>query len=425
FEEGEVPDVVVWYYDANLISEDRDVLTPLNEYNITGTENAYNLRIYNIALAQEGEYGCGDKLFADLRVYAFMYVIDSRPQCKVYPGATVITENTVTLNCTMDLDASAPGDLVWYQNGVEVMRKTGIENTWTTFLYKDNNGDVFDCQLEHYTLPRPKWSQVSCEDKIVMDVQFDPILEISVTGDVDESGNEIEGDSFVMTCFVLEANPDVETFLWFNQNQNVISNEQSILADSFPRNSPTVNIGNQTYVTVIEGDTYIAECLVDSNPVVEGIWIHSDGSFSPGPILEIENISRTDSGTYTCFAETVFWDESTASDMDSMYINVQYPANISFAGSTNVYEGSDVILLCATTDANPRPYEMYINHTDDNDNDNVVAEVKYDLHILYIITSISEEHSGTYTCYATTRFHDGTIGKSTSDEIAVNVLQCK
>ncbi|XP_002732942.1 fibroblast growth factor receptor 2-like [Saccoglossus kowalevskii] len=237
------------------------------------------------------------------------------------------------------------------------MRTTGMENTWTTILYKGNNGDVFDCQLEHYTLPRPKWSLVSCEEKIVMDIQFDPLLEISLTGDVDSSGNVIEGDSFVMTCFVLEVNPDVETFIWFSPNQHVISNEHSIHFETLPRKysgnytcqarntfwddsegvgvttisvnvqyPPTANIVNQTDVTVIEGDTYIAECLVDSNPVVEGIWIHPDGSFSLGPTLDMRNISRTDSGTYTCFAETVFWDESTASDSDSIHINVEYPS---------------------------------------------------------------------------------------------------
>uniref|UniRef100_A0ABM0MIL6 Myelin-associated glycoprotein-like n=1 Tax=Saccoglossus kowalevskii TaxID=10224 RepID=A0ABM0MIL6_SACKO len=179
----------------------------------------------------------------------------------------------------------------------------------------------------------------------------------------------------------------------------------------------------QNEVTVIEGDEYEVECLVDSNPETNGIWIHPDGSLSAGSTLTLNNISRSDTGTYTCFAETVFWDGSIASDNDSLHFDVQYLANISLFGSTNVYEGSDVVLLCATTDANPHPYEMYINHTDDNGNENVVAEVEYDLHLLYIITSISDEQSGTYTCYAATRFHDDTIGISTSDEIAVNVLQ--
>ncbi|XP_006812910.1 fibroblast growth factor receptor-like [Saccoglossus kowalevskii] len=259
----------------------------------------------------------------------------------------------------MDFDDSAPGVLVWYHESVEVKRKTGRENTWTSLHFKDNNDDVFDCQLEHYTLPRPKWSQVSCEDKIVMDVQY----------------------------------------------------------------SPTVNIQNPTDVTLIEGDAYIAVCLIDSNPAVEGIWIHPDGSFTLGSSLEINSISRTDGGRYICFAETVFWDGSTASDNDSLHIDVQFPANISLVGPSHVYEGNHVVLLCSTTDANPRPYEMYINHTDDNGNDNVVAEVEYDIHVLYIITSISEEHSGTYTCYAESRFYDGTIGESTSNEITVNILQ--
>uniref|UniRef100_A0ABM0M2G5 Fibroblast growth factor receptor 3-like n=1 Tax=Saccoglossus kowalevskii TaxID=10224 RepID=A0ABM0M2G5_SACKO len=88
---------------------------------------------------------------------------------------------------------------------------------------------------------------------------------------------------------------------------------------------PTVTILNRTDVILIEGDAHISVCVVDSNPVVEGKWVQPDGSLSLGPTLEINNITRTDSGTYTCFAETVFWDGSTASDSDSMHI--EYSVN--------------------------------------------------------------------------------------------------
>uniref|UniRef100_A0ABM0MB40 Hemicentin-2-like n=1 Tax=Saccoglossus kowalevskii TaxID=10224 RepID=A0ABM0MB40_SACKO len=495
FVDGSAPVKVYWRKGGLVITEDYDLLPGVSGYEVVGEENEFNLRIYDADKEDEDSFSCEDAYNIINAASANLFVIDSQQNCTVYPSSTITTGNNVTLSCIMDLDDTAPGDLVWYRNKAEVMRKT-----------------------------------------------VDPVLKVIVTGNADTSGIVIEGDSFAVICYVLETNPDVDSFLWLSPNKHIISNEESILFESLSRDnsgnytcqarntfwddsegvgvstiyidvqySPNVKIANQTDVTVIEGDMYIAECLVDSNPVAEIIWIHPDGSTSLGSTLELENISRTDNGTYTCFAETVFWDRSTESDNDYMHINVQYspnvkianqtdvtvlegdmyiaeclvdsnpvaeiiwihpdgstslgstlelenisrtdsgttpvllklyfgmnlphqkmilrilmysvhPATISLFGSSNVYEGSDVVLLCATTDANPRPYEMYINHTDDNGNDNVVAKVEYDLHLLYIITSISEEHSGTYTCYATTRFYDGTIGKSTSCEVVLNVL---
>ncbi|XP_070547908.1 kin of IRRE-like protein 3 [Ptychodera flava] len=229
-----------WYRGNRLIALGEDIEDPYTgHYEIVGEGNVYNLRIHNTASDDGGEYECTDILNRSRTAMAFLYVIiDSRTKCSVKNDSTVITGADVSFNCKIELDDNAPGDLVWYSNGNEVSRTSGNVNVWNTTLYEDDNGAVFSCQLEHNTLPPPKWSELACEETIVMDVQYPPDIEI------------------------------------------------------------TDKIGSTLVETTVEGDSYFAHCKVDANPVdnLNVQWQYGHITVHDGALLELQNVNRNQGG---------------------------------------------------------------------------------------------------------------------------------
>ncbi|XP_077863826.1 uncharacterized protein LOC144348210 [Saccoglossus kowalevskii] len=246
----------------------------------------------------------------------------------------------------MDLDSSAPGDLVWYRNNIEVMRKTGMDNIWTAILYKENNNDVYDCQLEHFTLPRYKWSQVSCENKIVMNVQYVPMVNISD----------------MISC-------------------------------------------------VIEGRSYKLECRADGNPVPRVFWVTPRNEHISGQTLVLHDIARDDNGEYICNATNIFWDESFASDTETVLIeNIEYAPDVEVSVSGNAHEdgrvceGDSFVMLCNVTDAYPE--------------EDIVTWTTYQGDILTTDTvtfdNVTRDKHGEYMCSAYNRLCDQTQGNGST-----------
>ncbi|XP_070551573.1 fibroblast growth factor receptor 3-like [Ptychodera flava] len=288
------------YRGSRLVALREDIQDPYTgRFEVVSEEGVYNLRILYTALDDGGAYECTDVGNRTRQAVAFLYVIANVTKCTVKNDSTVIAGDDVSficLNQEIILDNNAPGDLVWYNNGKEVSRTSRHSNIWSTTLYKDDNGAVFSCQLEHYTLPPSKWSELACEDQIIMDVQFSPSVKIMSSAAV-----TMEDSSLTLAC-VIDANP---------------------------------------------------------NDVVYS-WILADGSVNGGAVIDIGNVTRDLHGNQSCTATNSFYDGTQGSGIDVLYLEVQYTAtvNMSVQPSNEVTEGSCVRITCSMSDGNPDPYKL-------------------------------------------------------------------
>ncbi|XP_070547951.1 cell adhesion molecule 2-like [Ptychodera flava] len=131
-----------------------------------------NLRLHKVTSSEQAKYLCA--LSSDLTegAVASIYVISSVPVCSVDPTYIPTEGDNVTLTCSIDLNQYAPGELVWFKNGIEIHRKKGQQSTVTIQVDRSDHGATYDCGLQHFTLPSWKWSNLTCLEKIVMEVKY-------------------------------------------------------------------------------------------------------------------------------------------------------------------------------------------------------------------------------------------------------------
>ncbi|XP_040183363.1 sialic acid-binding Ig-like lectin 10 [Rana temporaria] len=150
------------------------------------------------------------------------------------------------------------------------------------------------------------------------------------------------------------------------QRSNATTSQQISLNVEYP---PYINIaikGNttteDTRITVLEGDSLVIECIVDSNPQANISW-HDKDSLLRGPLngelltYELRNITSNDAGRYQCSAQNNHWIRNRTID-----IIVHYPPyiNITIKGNTTtedthitVLEGDSLVIECIV-DSNPQ-----------------------------------------------------------------------
>lgn len=99
----------------------------------------------------------------------------------------------------------------------------------------------------------------------------------------------------------------MQEFRCFNRFWSYVS----ILIRSFifldPPSVPSFKIDNvnATKISIIEGKTYNVICDSDSNPVPSSyIWTFAGNEYT-SEVLELKNVQRNMSGTYTCKVENI------------------------------------------------------------------------------------------------------------------------
>ncbi|XP_070549481.1 hemicentin-1-like [Ptychodera flava] len=341
-----------------VVAEGRRVISGSGKYELG---DDYNLIIRNATLESAGTYSCEYRTDDQIASTANLYVIDRVPNCSSDHGFTAVAGQNTTFTCSMDLDAAAPGDLVWFMNGVEVSRKSGMSNTWTTIFDVEDDGATLNCRLEHYTLSEDKWESMNCGDDVVLDVQYPPVLHREVKGNADDKGTVVEGNPISVECTVSSSNPGVDTLYWTNQD-NVVVSQGSILsfvsisrhqagtytciAQNTFRNGAKgtasidvridvqywdgVSVQDRSNRKVVEGQTYYANCTAAANPPAKLLWISIDGVTNESPNLVITNASRHDvlSLQPMCSAWNHFWDGKRNNGHVILDIDVQYPPEI-------------------------------------------------------------------------------------------------
>ncbi|XP_070550741.1 hemicentin-2-like [Ptychodera flava] len=364
-------------------------------------------------------YGVSRPFFSDT---AQVFVIDTIPECSVdgTTNFTVITGDEVVFNCTILLDDNVPGELVWYNDGLEGSRIDGHVNTWTTTLYSDDNDAFFHCRLEHHTLPPWKWPELACEESIIISVHYGPIITIQ-----DDSGHvAVEGEFYRANC-IADANP--EAFVHWEYQGDVIAIGNDLHLDDVHRNQN----GNYTCFannTLLDDSSQVFECsfyfdvqyrpevdtietlpcivgesvtllceVADANPEeVDYTWYLADGDVFHSNIVVIDNVTVTLHGEHNCTANNTFYDGSAGIGGNATFLDVQYPPIVK-DGQLIHKEGEPVTLSCVV-DSNPAPSE----YTWTKDGDTVSSESSF------VIENVDRSHMGDYVCEATNIFYDGT-----------------
>ncbi|XP_070551622.1 B-cell receptor CD22-like [Ptychodera flava] len=165
---------------------------------------------------------------------------------------------------------------------------------------------------------------------------------------------------------------------------------------------PTVDIKNGSHGVVVEDRRYEALCDVDANPDAAVYWQHPSGDTTTGGRLLLENVTRDKGGEYKCFANTTFWDNSTASSEESHFLDVQYePSVIIRNGLEGVaVEGRMYEALC-DVDANPAAVVYWQHPSGDTTADETL-----------LLDSVSRQQRGEYKCFANNTFWDNSTASS-------------
>ncbi|XP_070550834.1 hemicentin-2-like [Ptychodera flava] len=297
------------------------------------------------------------------------------------------------------------------------------------------------CGLEYITLTEP----FACEDTIVMNVQYTPEMGVVVTGDGSQSGQVIEGDSFLAECAVVDSNPEAENIRWFDTDGGVVGAGERLEFNTVHRNQTDdaytcmssvsfydgsqgngstvftitvqylsdVSVQYDDNVTFVEGDTIQATCTADANPDPVFIWVGPDEmEVGHGHLLTLRDVKHGDKGMYTCYANVTFWNGSFRMENASFELNFQFSPvmghNVTGDASHGgkVIEGDSFAVECLVLDANP-------DHNDDiqwfDDDMNRVGADEW-----LIFDGVNKSRAGSYTCTATNTFFNGRVGKGES-----------
>ncbi|XP_070550444.1 kin of IRRE-like protein 1 [Ptychodera flava] len=328
----------------------------IGEASIGGYQE-YHLLMMNVPLDFGGTYTCtllgppGLQHSAD----AELKVLENGPICGINPGPAVVSdENESVFSCHINGDLL--GDLVWFKNGKEILRGNSSSLEYSTTLQKGDNGAVYNCQYENRDIPSDLWPQLTCVDDIIVDVQYPAT--VAVTNKT--IGPVLEGDKVFALCQITEdGNPEVlHDFYWLGPDGRR-ANDGLLLIDNATRRDngtyicvaenkyydnstgrgnvsydvivhyvPLVRIEDSSYGKVIEGDVYLASCIVDANPEADIVWSDPyDDIVNNSQTLVITNSAISDAGTYTCHANNTYFNGQIGYGNSSIFVVVQFLAH--------------------------------------------------------------------------------------------------
>ncbi|XP_077862710.1 hemicentin-1-like [Saccoglossus kowalevskii] len=164
--------------------------------------------------------------------------------------------------------------------------------------------------------------------------------------------------------------------------------------------SPNVTVSMPTVSK--EGENITLMCRVeDANPTTDDvIWFKDGVNLHIPTVYEMTDITRLETGNYTCTAINTFYDGSIGIYNVTHHLNVQYLPSVSVTMPEIAKEGSDVTLSCSVEDANP----MVEN----------IAWFKNGIDLgvtsLFELINVPRNASGNYTCSAVNILYDGSVG---------------
>ncbi|XP_061188082.1 hemicentin-1-like [Saccostrea echinata] len=203
-------------------------------------------------------------------------------------------------------------------------------------------------------------------------------------------------------CFTNTQISDAGAFYMANESSS-FPIENYTLNVEYPPNVSTMNEQK-----VIEGQYVFVTCnyTVGNPPSTTVYWTKDESYFRQNQkTLSITNVSRSDSGTYVCFAENTYSSGRKGISNNTLQLDVQYPPTISLLTTQKPVEGDDLTVVCNVTEGNPSSVTQ-IRWTRSGygflQNGKILS-----------LTSIQRSQSGSYTCTAENTYFSGTRGRDT------------
>ncbi|XP_060587314.1 hemicentin-1-like isoform X1 [Ruditapes philippinarum] len=203
----------------------------------------------------------------------------------------------------------------------------------------------------------------------------------------------IAGDSFSVHCNAA-GNP-LPTYMWNSNERNSVlkissisfntnktCNAMNIMEETvgerltastssqfsirvlYPPHIPTITISNGTRqinvttptIQLKERDNINMTCFSKGNPFPNYTWDSPNDQIQEN-IRQFANISRQDSGNYTCYVSNLmkrtFGDTENGLNISSIYLDILYPSTISSLEDVSILEGSNLNVTCQIQRGNP------------------------------------------------------------------------
>ncbi|XP_077864763.1 hemicentin-2-like [Saccoglossus kowalevskii] len=358
----------------------------------------------------------------------------------------VCTSRTTQMNCSFDgLSLLDRTRVQWLQYKEDMNGATDVSIGRYTFhdsftIVGDENEDEYHLRIENSTLE----FEAEYECKVIGYEASDfAMLYVLEHGPVCAviSNIVVENEDVVFNCTIDKAVPPGE-LLWL-QDGDVMSRENDSLVHiwitSFHRSNngsvvncqldhvtlpppdvtcdediimivqypPVVKIWSESMDTVIEGDSYEAECRVAVYGFPEDIkhlfWKGPGGEIYDGSTLYLHNVSRNDEGNYTCVAMNEYHDGRNGTGTAYVELDVQFSPTVKIVDESdgNVIENEAYLARC-TSYANPDPTYTWVDPLENK------IEVENDQ--VLVVSNITRSQNGSYTCEAENIFWDNSTG---------------
>uniref|UniRef100_A0AAZ3R1U2 Ig-like domain-containing protein n=1 Tax=Oncorhynchus tshawytscha TaxID=74940 RepID=A0AAZ3R1U2_ONCTS len=201
------------------LTSSSDANPPVDKYtwfkkNVTSPKaSGQSYSITNIISEDRGEYYCEvENKYGRLISSSVSVDVQYGPKntsVSVSPSGEIVEGSSVTLTCSSD--ANPPVDkYTWYQKNVTSPKASGQSYSITNIISEDRG--------EYYCEAENKYGRLN-SSSVSVDVQYGP-KNTSVS--VSPSGEIVEGSSVTLTCSS-DANPPVDKYTWYFQNETLIN----------------------------------------------------------------------------------------------------------------------------------------------------------------------------------------------------------
>ncbi|XP_033759016.1 hemicentin-1-like isoform X2 [Pecten maximus] len=406
-------------------------------------EGEFNLKIFNVTIADDGEFVCTVQNFTNGNAYLNVLVPPGAPNLQVNDTRPSLNEGDyVSLTCyssganpapsfrwTRKIDGTkedVPSSAILSEN---VQAKGQSSSQIVIALRPRDNGAEYMCEVFNSLNAANTLSTTH-----TFSVFYAPIISFPPAY---PQFNILLGSSFNMECLV-DANPSATSIVWRKGSSVLRTGTGNSLTHTF-RSAQKSDTGEysctatnsinsivlSTQLTVMyapiitvppiytarKSDDISMRCSVDANPPVTYLqWLKVDGSIgSSGQDLNLTNISVSQMGNYSCIAKNrLQLSNQVAREEVSRgysYLYVQYkPGDAFISPYSPVKVGEQLTLTCSV---NEPGYPSPVFEWRRVETNSILAQNKADL----VIPQVSLSYIGNYSCAATNIIGSG--GRST------------
>ncbi|XP_057298458.1 hemicentin-1-like isoform X2 [Hydractinia symbiolongicarpus] len=335
---------------------------------VTFQKNVSEISLFNVTRKKAGSYECivsnGAGKSETKNVSVNIQYIDT-------PDISVSNQNpeegdTMQLSCDVVSNPQVlPNDITWKHNGVAI----GLSNPLILSNVSKSSSGVYECIVKNvagyksntttlfiHSVPRPTVSRSSPSSLIK------------------------ENSTLLLTCNVEETLP--LTYTWLKDGHTVSGatsklNFETVTRADRGKYACSVVYGNGNVTTSVEefidvfyidkpkmisqskvkaGSATNFSCTLHANPSIEVSdwqWKHNGVTVGFGPVLQLNNTTKKESGIYECSAKNIAGATSAVNNFVVQYLDAPV---ISASPSSSVHEEKQVTLTCDTQGTLPITY---------------------------------------------------------------------